>query len=180
LTLHHPQEAEANAAAYSGPAFICRDFNPDEDMNFVMHSYMKGFWEFGMRQAGRKGGYPIDCLQNADYGANQKSVIENLLQIGKCIVACPPDDHFLIFGYLIGELNQDHPVVHYVSVKSKYRRQGKAAGLISEFENMHGGSPEGVRRRLIFSHWTDPWGARLLQHLKKQGYAPIWNPYLAR
>lgn len=73
------------------------------------------------------------------YGRTQRVIIETLLSYAQddkyptqLLVACSPEDEHQIYGWLCGETQARRVLLHYVWVKSPYRRQGVASLLASQ------------------------------------------------
>lgn len=90
----------------------------DEDMNFVAASWFESFWKGAVRDTGM----PFET-----YKAGQDALIRKLTSSCKVIVvaaAVAPDE---IVGYVV----RDGDLLHYLYVKSAYRRLGIGSELAS-------------------------------------------------
>ena len=147
----------------------------EEDRNFIINSYMHGYWTTGIRETGRAGGFPVSLMDPEAYTVNQRAILLGLMASGVVIMACSAKDPWFVFGYLIGEVAEGAAVVHYVRVKKNYRQQGIAGALLGEMVTRAGNVG-----RVVFSHWAMPGGPVLVDWIKKRGLRPVWNRYSER
>jgi ribosomal protein S18 acetylase RimI-like enzyme len=78
-------------------------------------------------------------MHPATYAKTQRVIIETLLSYAQdekyptqLLVACSPDDEHQIYGWLCGEMQRPRALLHYVWVKSTFRRQGIASLLVRQ------------------------------------------------
>lgn len=99
-----------------------RDFKP-EDKSFIMATFLRGLY-YGNTWFGA---IPKDIFMN-----NYKHIIEALLHNPKTTlkIACLKEDKDVILGYSI--LSADYQTIHWVFVKSAWRKQGIAKTLVPQ------------------------------------------------
>jgi ribosomal protein S18 acetylase RimI-like enzyme len=90
-----------------------------------------------------------------DYQDFQQPVIKRILQDSRALVARPIDWDAGIYGYLVYEQTADTFVLHWLSVKSAYRKLGIATALITAAH------PAG---HTVFSHLRPPYTSILQEH----------------
>lgn len=66
-------------------------------------------------------------IRNADYYADQRTLIYRLLRASETLVACAPDDENHLFGFVTFGPGM---LVHWVYVKDSYRRIGLGDALL--------------------------------------------------
>lgn len=118
------------------------------DAPFILSSWFESYWKNHARRTG---------INYEAYRAHQDALIKALIVRSKVYVAYPshlPDE---IVGYSVLEGN----VLHYVYVKSVYRRMGVATGLVRKAAR-------------IYTHAAEKPGRRFAESLGLQ-----FNPYLA-
>jgi len=93
-------------------------------------------WARSYKHQFKKMAFPI-------YKAFIEPVIADCIQHSEILVACDPTDQDEIFGYIVVEDTIEGPVVHYVYVKSPFRRLGIATMLCQN---------AGVTRPVTFTH----------------------------
>jgi ribosomal protein S18 acetylase RimI-like enzyme len=95
----------------------------DTDVNFVLSTWLKSYYE-ELRRNGSKGViYPKDDV----FFQGHQNKIKDLLTKAKCEVCTAPDDDNQIIGYVVYDLDS----VHYIYVKQVFRKMGVAKALIS-------------------------------------------------
>jgi len=118
------------------------------DEYFVYSSWLKNFWLCAKNDGIRK---------NIFFEGHHK-VIEKTLKKSSCLIAAHADDHDQIIGWICTE---DKNILHYIYVKSPFRRSGIAELLIAESDLVD---------TVIVTHETE-----MLKHLKLRSE---YNPYL--
>jgi hypothetical protein len=93
-----------------------RTIQPD-DINFIKSTWFQSFKSYNKQAA---------VLFDDPYNF----IIHKLIEKSKIIIACPSDSTELILGYVCYDLYKNIPVVHYLYVKTIYRRMGVAHSLI--------------------------------------------------
>lgn len=103
--------------------FDIRDYK-ESDKSFVMATFLRGLYygDFFFEEI------PKDVFMN-----NYKVVADRLLSSPKVTikVACLPDDSDVILGYSI--LSADFMTVHWVFVKSVWRKRGIMTALVPQY-----------------------------------------------
>lgn len=89
-----------------------------EDINFFYNSWLVSYRNTLQNLA----------ISNPIYYQTQKEVIHNCITNGDVIMACDPEDHNSLFGFICYEGN----VVHYIYVKYPFRRLGVANELLKK------------------------------------------------
>lgn len=92
-----------------------------EDTNFILATFLRGLY-YGNDWYG--------LIPKAIFMANYKAVAEALVSGGKTsvMVACLKEDKDVILGYSI--LSADFQTIHWVHVKSAWRKKGIARSLV--------------------------------------------------
>ncbi len=106
-------------------------------------------------------------IAKTQYFEGQHAVIEFLLKKSLCYVACDRAYPDQIVGYIIGELNNNQTILHWIYVKSGFRKMGIAKKLIQALR----GDKEG---RIWYTH--DHYEAQDFKRKVNMEY----NPYLAK
>ena len=127
-----------------------REANQD-DLSFIQNSWIRSF---------RK-----SVLQINDniYGREQHKLVNKLISRSNCWLACNPDELYQIYGYIIFEKLAEIGIMHYVYVKSPYRRYGIATRLFKMIEH-------DSQYPCIVTHYTQ-WNKHL------GSWNLTWNPY---
>ena len=100
-----------------------------EDVNFILATFLRGLYY---------GESAFSPMPKAVFMANYKPVAQALLVRHKVHVACLKEDQDVILGYSI--VSHDSSTVHWVQVKSAWRRKGIAKSLVySAFLSGSGG-----------------------------------------
>jgi hypothetical protein len=95
----------------------------EADLNFIINSFLRSLRS-----------YPaVKHVPNEEYYKSQKQLLEHYLLTSVTLVMCNPDDPSHIFGYIIGEPDED---TVFVYVKYTYRKFGFARKLL---EALHPG-----------------------------------------
>ncbi len=131
-----------------------REASP-KDVDFIKSSYLRSFRVCGDNTR----------MTNDVYYYNYGKVIERLMSRCKCLIACDVEDGFHIYGYVLYEMIDDVPVVHYVYVKYTFRHLGIAKSLVKEAIGE-------TCTTIAKSHV-----ARIYDHLKKK-HDIHYNPFL--
>jgi len=163
----------------------------EEDRNFVLSAYMKDFWHHGIRghhfrkiinDEGKEKTFAKSIRLHEHtpagsflplniYNEGQARIFAEVSGRSNIWIAANPADTWHCYGFLMAEEDGPDRIIHYLYVKGTFRRMGVASALLSEFLPSSG--------QVFYSHHTVLWFF-LLQRLKKQGFEPIYNPYLAR
>jgi hypothetical protein len=93
-----------------------------EDLSFILATFLRGLYY---------GDSWFSLIPKAVFMANYKPVIEALLRKNVVKVACLKEDPDVILGYSI--LSPDLSTIHWVQVKSIWRRKGIAKSLVPQY-----------------------------------------------
>jgi ribosomal protein S18 acetylase RimI-like enzyme len=126
----------------------------EADVPFIFNSWLKSY-----RSMAR-------TVSNPVYFEFHHKAIEALLQRSEVLVAVNPADANELYGYIVYEVVQDVPVIHYAYVKQSFRGLGIATALAAKLQVSGGG---------FYSHETRA-GIEVLAH---KGLKFVYNPYLA-
>ncbi len=107
-----------------------------DDRNFMLNAWLKAHRD--------RGDWP-KLLPAAEYYRRHKEVVAKLIDESACLVACNPEKTEQIIGFVC----HDNVALHWVGVKSMFRRQGVATKLLDHagFGRWHGST-------VTCSHWT--------------------------
>jgi L-amino acid N-acyltransferase YncA len=125
------------------------------DLNFIMSSYLKSY-----RTAGDN-----TRMTNEVYFFNYKKIIARILERCQCLIACDPEDEAHLYGYILYEMIEDMPVLHYVYVKHVYRYLGIAKQLAEKAIGKD-------NKAIVASHVT-----KIFDNVSKK-YNIYYNPFL--
>lgn len=131
---------EAGSQVAPSAPGICLRPGREGDLPLVYHS-----WLHTLREAS-----PWDVLSRTVYFRGQHAVIENILARAGLVVAALEDDPDQILGYAVAEPG----VLHWVYVKSLFRRYGVARALLAELD---------LPSPVVYTHKTK-WCARLFKN----------------
>lgn len=94
------------------------------DLNFILNSWLKSY---------RNSYYAIK-IPNQIYYQEQKALISNLLGKSQVVVAVNQEDSSQILGFIMFEIGKISltPVIHYIYVKSPFRKLGIGTELLQE------------------------------------------------
>lgn len=139
-------------------AVLIRSLNLD-DQNLIYNSWLKGYGD----------SYFAYGIPKAIYYEVHAALITGLLQSAKVLVACNPDDETHIFGFLayFPSYTQRKFIVHYVYVKSSYKRLGIATALKIKMQD----EEDLDDAPIVATHLTAE-----ARFLKKWGV--VYNPYI--
>lgn len=128
-----------------------RNKRTDGDDNLILSTFLRGMYY---------GESWFSLIPKNIFMSNYKKVAEFLVKGDKTIIriACLPDDENVILGYSI--TNLDSTVLHYVFVKTAWRKKGIARSLIPN-------------KLVAVSHLTNL-GKELLTKLPET----VFNPFL--
>lgn len=129
-----------------------------KDKNFIFGSWLKSF-----RRSSDVHGVP-----NNIYFMNQHKTIEILLARANCLLICDPNDPEIIYGYLVSEVVEKVPVIHWLYVKHLYRGLGLAKRLMAQ---------AGIDKNMPFCYTHNSSPAVQVAHKNPN---IIFNPYLLR
>lgn len=128
----------------------------EADVPFIFNSWLKSY----------RGSYICKGVSNPVYFEFQHKTIEALLQRCQVQVLCSSTDSNELYGYLVHEVVQEVPVLHYAYIKHTYRKLGLLKKLLKTVEAPNGG---------FYTH--DSEAAAKLVNAKKINF--VYNPYLA-
>jgi hypothetical protein len=137
------------------PHALLRDAT-EADVSFIFNSWLKSY----LGSTATKG------IPGPVYFDAHHKVIEALLVKCKVTVLCDAKDNSQIFGYLVYEVVDEVPVVHYAYIKHVYRKLGLLKMLLSD-------AKLGKETSLFYSHNTD------VAYKISKNTKWIYNPYLA-
>lgn len=94
-----------------------------EDLNFIYSTFLRGLYY---------GNSFYSQIPKDIFMANYKPFITNLIATGRAVIniACLKEDSDVILGYSI--LSSDYQAIHFVFVKSRFRKQGIARSLVPQ------------------------------------------------
>jgi GNAT superfamily N-acetyltransferase len=144
------------AAKFLNSSIRFRDAN-QADVAFIFNSWLKS----------NRSSALVQGVSNPVYFAQHHLLIEGLVKTCKVIVAVNADDTSQIFGYIVYDVVEGMPVIHYVYVKQPYRKLGLAA-LMLEQAQIDGTKPFFTTHKPDFRH-------RMIE----RKFTIILNPYLA-
>lgn len=109
------------------------------DFNFIISTWLRSF---------KHSSYFAKRIRNSIFYLFHHEVVSRILGLHQTLtyIACDPLDVNVIYGYMVVGKHDENPLLHYVYVKSAFRRLGIANTLLKEA----GLDPD----KLVFSHWT--------------------------
>ncbi len=127
----------------------------ESDLNFIYSSWLKAM----RRTTGH--------IDKEVFYPNHRRLVEALIDKSQILIACSDEDQNQIFGYLVKEERFKVPILHFLYVKSPFRRMGIGTQLFKMI-----GLPEGalmpVTHFTAYHEYVAPkWGL-------------VYNPYLLR
>lgn len=125
------------------------------DLNFILNSWLTSY---------RLSPYTKRIDKHTYYEFHQEKLKQLLDRKPNILIACAPDFHDQIFGYIVYEFEPD--VIHYIHVKKTYRKLGIADAMLKVLDI--------EKRPHLYTHFTLD-GAYLTTKYNKQ---LIFNPYL--
>lgn len=127
----------------------------DKDINFILHSWMTSF---------RMSPFAKHMDPDTYYQFQELKIKELLSRNPNILIACNPEHDYQIYGYVVYEFDPD--ILHYVYVKSIYRKTGIAGDLIKILDL--------PAKTYNFTHYTTHFQPI---HTKYKD-SLIYNPYL--
>lgn len=124
-----------------------------DDIPFIKNSWLKSY---------------RDTMKHMDqslYKKNQDRLMCQILASSQCLVACSPDEHKQIYGWIIFETINNIAILHYVYVKMIYRKYKIASELFRMIER-------DKSIPVIASHFTRRF------HDVKKPWNLTYNPYI--
>lgn len=92
------------------------------DHNFVLNSWLKSYRNSDFAKK----------IDNETYYKSHAILIASILATATTIIACDPEAHHVIYGYLCWTPNNDSPdCFHYCYVKGPFRKMGIAKVLVT-------------------------------------------------
>jgi len=131
-----------------------------EDISFIFSSWLKSF----------KTSKFAKSIGSNLYYSGHHILIENLLKRSKVLVACNSTDVGQIYGFGVGEMRDNVPIVHFIYVKHKFRKFKIGTALFEDLINKEEGEDYPAS---FFTHLTKSSDASC--HL----YNAIYYPHLA-
>jgi hypothetical protein len=136
---------------------IFRDLD-ESDLAFVYNSWLINFRDSNNLE---------NLIDKKIYFDNQTALIKKILSKSEVVLASSPEDESQIFGFIVFERFKSLNVLHYVYVKSMYRRLGIGRRLKDyAFEDS-----EEIELPILSTHMTRM--SRILTH----SWNLIFNPY---
>ncbi len=89
-----------------------------EDESFVFNSWLKSTRE------------DFSTVSNSKFYATYKDHIKELLGKSKITIACDPEDSEFIYGYMVVQYAGDVPIIHWIYVKSPFRKVGLMKAML--------------------------------------------------
>ena len=126
-----------------------RPYDPS-DHNFILNSWLKSYRnsDFGKK------------IPNDVYYKSHAILIASILATATTVVACDPEAHHVVYGYLCYSPNNEGPdYFHYIYCKNSFRKLGIAKALVTA---------------------VNPGSAFIVTHLTDSLYRDnlTYNPYL--
>ena len=133
-----------------------------EDLPFLFNSWLKSY----------RPSPAVRNVPNDVYFVNHHKLIEGIFKApeGRVYIACNPEDHEEIYGYVVGEhitlpTNQMAAIIHWVYCKQKVRNHGIGSQLVERLI-------KGSDVKPVYTHYV-----RLVDRLMKdRDYT--YNPYI--
>lgn len=94
----------------------------EEDKNFILATFLRGLYY---------GDSWFSLIPKHIFMSNYKIVAETLVNTRVIKIACLKEDADVILGYSI--LSLDYQTIHFVFVKSSWRRRGIAKSLLPQY-----------------------------------------------
>lgn len=101
--------------------YVIRNFKAD-DLPFIMSTWLKGLYY---------GETFYSDVPKQIFMDNYKKFLIAILERSIVKIACSPEDENQIFGYSV--LSKDFTTIHWVFVKSLYRKKGIAKALVPQY-----------------------------------------------
>lgn len=125
----------------------------DEDLNFVISSWLKSY----------RYSTDIQRVRDSEYYDTYQTLVKSMIKRSDVYVACLREDEDVLVGYLAIE-RKDFDIIHYVFVKDLWRKIGVAKYLLRAAEPRSGTK---------FTHWTSP-----IESISNKYEHFIFNPFL--
>lgn len=144
------------------------------DKNFIFNSWLKEYRNSLFATANvspfinQNGKADLHRLSVPDsiYYKHHAIIIQNLLESSYVLVLCNPENEDHIFGYIVYQPYNEHVIVHFLYIKSLYRRFGLAKKLLSDITD--------IKNKTIYaSHMTEMASTYMMRN-----YKLIYSPYL--
>lgn len=129
-------------------------------------------------------GYILDCwVQGARlpiyqsmipplYYKRYKPLLLSLIKRSNVLIACLPDDPNIIAGFVVYQLLDDIPIIHWCQVRKMFKQQGIAKYLLSQV------SPHFGTKLSIVSHLIIPNTLPFSFHQVCQKYHLQYDPFI--
>lgn len=130
----------------------------EQDVNFIFNSWLKSY----------QSSVSAKLLSPTIYFQFHHKVIEQLLQRCAVVVACQQQDPTQVYGYLVYEVVDDVPVIHYAYVKHAFRQMGIYSLLLAA-------TTLSSRNQAFYTHETHT----ALKLIRAKSLPMVYNPYLA-
>lgn len=105
-----------------GSMIAFRNASSESDLAFIYSKWLQSF---------RRAPY-AKWIPNHTYFSEHHKIIENLLRKSRVRLAVNAEDLDQIYGFLVSQVIDDVPVVHFVFVKDAFREFGIATALLNE------------------------------------------------
>lgn len=126
-----------------------------DDANFILNSWLKSY---------RRSMFACKMTDTVYYDCHHE-VLRKLLKSCTVLVACPPNDPGQIYGYIVAEVVDNVPVIHFAYVKHTFRGFGICTALVNKVKPENAGA--------MFTHYT-----RFSDKLAAK-FSLVYHPYLA-
>ena len=136
-------------------AIAIRNLSPD-DSAFVFSSWLRNY---------RASSIIVKNVLDSVYFPKHHRLIESILARRECRtrIAYVAGDPHTIIGYLVAEATLPRPILHWIYVKSAFRRMGVATELLGGLDP----------NDCSFTHWTSTTNALLYKWPRA-----VYDPYL--
>jgi len=95
-----------------------------DDLGFIYQTWLNSYYvDSELRKAVRR----------SVFSREYRKIIDHLLHQSSILIACKPDDEFVIYGYLVYERH----LLHYCFVKEAFRFSGIAKDMVEKAMGKH-------------------------------------------
>ena len=109
---------------------LIRPFDPHDDYNFVIRSWMSSLHKFTTSR-----GYGHSNMTYDAFHLHQRPICEKLMARAKIHIACAEDYPAQIFGFLVEESTPIINVIHFAYTKRSFRMSGVFKKLIQQLDH---------------------------------------------
>lgn len=104
-----------------------------KDISFITATWMRALWHSGMYKH----------IKKSIFMTEHHDAIQKRMRALECVVACNPDDPYVIYGYLVFSRPN---VIHFAYTKGSFRNMGISRELIRKSIESD---------EIIYTHQTD-------------------------